>query len=62
MPDKLIPGPIQPGEFRVRWTEEHPGPEKMGEFNRVKKRLKHALRQHHQIGLDSDGFEVWVLR
>lgn len=62
MPDKLILGSIQPGEFRVRWTEESLDFEKIKQLNRSKKSLKHALRKHHQIGIDSDGFEVWVLR
>lgn len=64
MSNRLIDHPIRSGEFRVRWINR--GAlltwEEQKQYDRSKKKLKTALRKHHQIGVDSDGFEVWVTR
>ena len=62
MTDKLIEHNIKPGEFRVkRASTDTLDWEEREAHARMEKNLAAALKAHTMIGIDTAGFEVWVI-
>ena len=60
MTDKLIEHSIKPGEFRVKRASRPESGQEQKSYDRFSKNMATALKGHTMIGIDTDGFEVWV--
>ena len=54
--DETPPEKNRQGEVVRHFTEEYVAKRRAG----LAKKLKLALKKHQQIGVDGEGFEVWV--